>query len=807
MRSTGPIPASIMIVGEAPGAEEERLGEPFVGASGRLLTNLLHKAGLSRASCFVTNVCRHRPPDNDITLWTSDNKKPPDPTWLRLQDRWVHPHIQSGFDHLQEEIRHVQPRLIIALGNTTLWSLTSHSGISDWRGSRLSPSHLTASVVPTYHPAAVLRQSTLLPVLQMDLTRARLIYEGKQVPRNYQFQIAPSYLETIQRLDWLFHQAELASPTEPLRLAGDIETRQSHIACFGIAWSDTDAICIPILQADAANPFYWPLDQEAEITQRIQRLHQHPHIEWDGQNYLYDCQYYSRFGWGLPRRVFDTMIGHHSIYSTMRKGLAFLSSMYAHDHVFWKDESKNWDPKLGEKQLWTYNNKDACITWEVSREIKKERAKQGLTEHFAFQQRLFFPVLRMMDRGVRLDYPKRAAFRTQLMTAAMERQTKLEWLVGHPLNPKSSKQLLNFFYHDMRIPGVKKMGTNRLTSGSEALELITNREPLLLPVCQTIAELRSIGVFLSTFLEARPDTDGRMRSAFAIAGPTTYRFSSSENAFNSGLNFQNIPKSEKQKLSTAKNYIKLPNIRELFIPDPGYTYFDMDLDRADLQVVVWEAEDDELKLGLREGLDMHIFNAMSVYGLDLPIDELKESHPNYPEHKKRHAKVRNLAKAAVHATNYGVGDRKLAMTLGITVHEASRFRSRWFAARPGILKWHKRTEEQARKHGYIENKFGARFYVLGDFDLPEALAWTPQSTVAGVINRALVNIDEAEQAGQTAIQLQLQVHDSLAGQFPTETREQSLADLHRLSSITIPYNDPLVIPVGIGTSIDSWGAC
>jgi DNA polymerase I-like protein with 3'-5' exonuclease and polymerase domains/uracil-DNA glycosylase len=814
MRPTGPIPAAIMIVGEAPSREEDQHGVPFIGQSGRLLDDLLHKAGIMRTSCFATNVCRHLPPKNikgepDISLWMSDNKKSPDPSWVQLgiDGRWVHPHIRDGYEQLQREIAHVQPTIVLALGNTALWALTGYSGIQNWRGSRLSPSHLSCTVVPSLNPASVLRQMEQLPVLQMDLVRARLILEGKQTPRHYGFQVAPSYVETIERLDWLLRQADAHSSDSPLRLAGDIETRAAHIACWGVAWSETEAICVPILQANSGSPFYWTSEQEAEIVHRIWRLHQHSSIVWDGQNYLYDCQYYARFNWGIPKRVYDTMIGHHAIYSSMRKGLAFLSSMYAHDHVFWKDESKDWDPHLGEKQLWTYNCKDACITWEVGREIRAERVKVGLGDHADFQQRLFFPVLRMMQRGVRLDYPKRAKLRGELINAALERQTLLDWMVGHPLNPKSPKKLLEFFYNDMRVPGVKHIKTDKLTSDSAALEQITNREPLLLPVCQTIAELRSIGVFLSTFIEAQPDVDGRMRSSFAVAGPTTYRFASYENAFGSGLNFQNLPEKEKQKLTKARDYISLPNIRSLFLPDPGMTFFDMDLDRADLQVVVWEADDADLKLALREGLDMHIFNAMAVFGFDVPIDELKEVHPNYPEHKKRYGKQRQLAKAAVHATNYGVGDRKLAITLGITVMEASRFRTKWFAAHPGIGRWHKRTEEMARRLGYIENKFGARLYILGRFDLPEALGWTPQSTVAGVINRALVNIDEAQQRGETNIELLLQVHDSLAGQFPTVEKEQALATLRSLSRIVIPYDDPLIIPVGINTSTLSWGDC
>lgn len=434
--------------------------------------------------------------------------------------------------------------------------------------------------------------------------------------------------------------------------------------------------------------------------------------------------------------------------------------------------------------------------------------KYTSADHFDFQQSLFFPVLRMMNRGIRLDTTQRAALRKELLSAQLDRQQTLNYVVGHEINPQSPKQLLNFFYSDLGIPGIKALGTESLTTNSPAMALIAEREPLLKPLCQLIVELRSIGVFLSTFIDAQLDSDGRMRCSFSIAGPITYRFSSSENAFGSGMNLQNIPVAEKAKIKDA-NYIKLPNVRKLFIPDPGYTFFDMDLDRADLQVVIWEADDNDMKKALRLGLDMHCVNAVDVFSIKgIPVDELAESHPNYKEHRGKIGEARRgKTKAGVHATNYGIGDRKLAQTLGITVLEASRFRADWFAAHPGIRKWHLRVEQALATKGYIENKFGMRLYNFGRPNLPEFLGWIPQSTVAGVINRALVNIDEAEQRGGTNIQLLIQVHDSLAGQFPTAETEKSLADLRRLARIIVPYDDPLLIPVGIKVSKKSWGDC
>jgi len=432
----------------------------------------------------------------------------------------------------------------------------------------------------------------------------------------------------------------------------------------------------------------------------------------------------------------------------------------------------------------------------------------SLRDHFEFQQALFFPVLRMMNRGIRIDEKLKAELRTEIVKLAFERQEQLDYICGHSLNVRSPKQLISFFYTDLGIPGIKNLATDSLTTNSPTMALIAQREPALKPLCQLIVELRSLGVFKSTFIDAELDTDSRMRCSFGIAATETNRFNSRENAFGTGMNMMNIPSGEKEKIK-SETYVKLPNIRKLFIPDPGYTFFDMDLDRADLQVVVWEADDKPLKLALRSGIDTHCLNACDIFDIKgIPPDELTETHPNYKDRRGQIGESRRgKAKAGVHATNYGVGDRTLAMALGITVQEAAQFRRKWFAAHPGIQKWHTRTTEQVTKRGYIENRFGARFYRLGRFDLPEFLGWLPQSTVAGVINRALLNIDTEAQAGLTSIQLLLQVHDSLAGQFLSSKRDEEIAKLKALSQIVVPYEDPLIIPVSVKCSIQSWGDC
>jgi DNA polymerase-1 len=145
----------------------------------------------------------------------------------------------------------------------------------------------------------------------------------------------------------------------------------------------------------------------------------------------------------------------------------------------------------------------------------------------------------------------------------------------------------------------------------------------------------------------------------------------------------------------------------------------------------------------------------------------------------------------------------MAINCGLTVHQAERMQRRWFEIHPGIKEWHDRTLHQLETTRTVTNRFGFRRFYFDRVEglLPEALAWIPQSTVACVINigllRASLTIPE--------IQILLQVHDSLVFQLPESRRADLLPRMREALQVTVPYPDPLVIPVGLKVSRVSWG--
>jgi uracil-DNA glycosylase len=128
--------ADLMFVGEGPGAEEDRTGEPFVGRAGTLLTSLIEGIGLTRDDVYIANVVKCRPPGN----------RDPQPD-----------EIVACRPYLDRQLDLIGPRVVVTLGNfATKLLLDTKVGITKLRGERF-PYRDGATLIPVLHPSAVLR--------------------------------------------------------------------------------------------------------------------------------------------------------------------------------------------------------------------------------------------------------------------------------------------------------------------------------------------------------------------------------------------------------------------------------------------------------------------------------------------------------------------------------------------------------------------------------------------------------------------------------------------------------------------------
>lgn len=780
--ASGPKDAEIMLVGEAPGFEEEIAGVPFVGPSGKELKAQLKEAGIDMDACYVTNVCKFRPPENDMSEWLNDKKASLKKGFKLVNDRYAHPLVLDGLNELHEEIALVKPRVIIGFGNTPLWALTGNWGIGNWRGSELvykgersePPSSDTLQIpfVPTYHPAGILRnwanRHQVIHDLKMRVKRR--LESGFVVPQ-FKFNTAPTFLEVMEWIENVYREPE------SIDVAGDIETAGGTTLCIGLAKNATEAICIPF--RNAAGP-YWHPDDQREILNSLRKLGSRVH--WIGQNWNYDAQYLAEdFEW-TQLANFDTYIAQTVLFPGTERGLGYLASMYCDHYVFWKEDAKDWGKRVDFDSLFRYNCLDVCRDWEVAQKQRPMLYQAGLFKQFQERMDYSQSVLRMMQRGINRDQQRTEKMLGEVNEAIHTRELAINAIAGKPVNFDSPAQVSKLLYTQLGFPAIgKKTAKGAASTNDDALKKLMEKHPKAAEVCMPILEARSLRSLKSNFLEAETDPDGKFRSSFMATGTETFRLTSGGNAFHRGGPLQNVTDGKHTHSGRP-----LPNLRSCIVPDPGYTIINCDLERADLQVVAWEADDAQLKQMLREHVDIHTENAKDLWNVSQPTEQ-----------------QRHFGKTFVHLTDYGGKARTCAVKCNTTVHQADLLQRRWFQMHPGILDWHRRTNAALLATRTVRNQFGYRriYFDRVDSILPEALAWVPQSTVGILISLMQMAIEE--QVPHAPIILQ--VHDSVVGQYRTEHEAHILPAIKRASEIAVPYPDPLYIPLELATSTSSWG--
>ena len=148
--------AKIMFIGEAPGRSEDEQGRPFVGAAGKLLTEALQEAGLSREDVFITNIVKCRPPNNRVPAEEERSACRP---------------------YLERQIKLINPRIICILGRTAYESILEGSSITSNRGKLVR--HNNRFYFLTVHPAAVIYNPELKSLFKKDIIN--LVNELKKI--------------------------------------------------------------------------------------------------------------------------------------------------------------------------------------------------------------------------------------------------------------------------------------------------------------------------------------------------------------------------------------------------------------------------------------------------------------------------------------------------------------------------------------------------------------------------------------------------------------------------------------------------
>jgi len=155
-----------MFVGEGPGYHEDKLGRPFVGRAGSLLDRLLLQNKFRREDVFITNVVKHRPPDN----------RPP------MKDE-----VRACLPYILQQIKVINPKILVPLGRSAMEIFVKDKLISDVHGKAFRVGNRI--VFPLYHPAAALRSTSVLRILERDFRDLPKILRGDLLPAEIEIKV------------------------------------------------------------------------------------------------------------------------------------------------------------------------------------------------------------------------------------------------------------------------------------------------------------------------------------------------------------------------------------------------------------------------------------------------------------------------------------------------------------------------------------------------------------------------------------------------------------------------------------------
>jgi len=696
----GPAKAYAVIVGEGPGVEEAREGRPFVGPSGQLLDATLARVGVDRSELYITNI---------VKCWGT--KEGAIPYCKRT---------------LRREIASRGPKVIVPMGNVATDAILGPgAGIMARRGLSVYSETYSCWVIPTIHPAAILRRPETFPELLKDMRKALVYSKERELgPQPFEF--------TVVR--------DCTTAAEVFVLAGqqpwavfDLETSgfdrfQDDILCMTLCWESDHSY---VFTQEAMEGALGALEQV--MTQTSTR--------WIGHSGKFDCGFLdARYGF-KPNLSWDTLLASYALDERRGHDLKVICR-YELDAPDWEADIKRYlrKPKtdsyalIPKEVLYKYCAHDGVYTWRLFHILRERLATEPALSHLLSS--LLVPASNLLveveNRGLLVDTDYLEELKVSYKQDVESLRRELRELSGHPeLNPNSTKQMARILYDELHLPMLAGRSTK-----AEVLEQIAHLHPIALK----LRDYRHEAKMYSTYVlaaEAKLGVDRRAHTSFLLHGTVTGRLSSRD------PNLHNQPRGSK--------------IRNLYIASPGYTLLYPDYSQMELRILAVLAKDEYMQRCYREGRDLHADTVRLFFGEDAdPHDE----------------EIRMIAKNLNFGVNYGRTAQGLATDpdLNVTLREAKRYIAQIFQQRPGVAAFAKECVRQAHEDGVLETTFGRRrrFPLITGANAAEtgrqARNFPISSTATDCKLTAMLRLREAL---PPEAYLLLEVHDSILLECPT----------------------------------------
>lgn len=708
----GPTDASVIIVGEAPGANEESQGLPFVGESGRLLDAALQQSG--NPTIFKTNVVACRPPGNR------------EPTELE---------IQCCRPRLLEEIRACTSNRILALGNTAHGAFNAPSGEKGAvfvRGSRV--------VMPAWHPAYILRapDDATEFLAQVDsAVRGPMIADAIKFPEVV-------WAEDLNHLALLLNECP-----DNAWVAFDIETDQ-------VRWyPTTDKGPDQILMAQ----FTWTPDRAVIVsdellydTDRIalQGILQpfFDRVQVVGHNIKFDAVFMQAHLGIKIKQGFDTMLAHYALNENLPHGLKPIARLefgipdYEEETIGPYLNSRNDRySKVPAPILAKYGGMDVVITLLLRERYEERLRAEGLYD-WPFKNILMRAANSLAQvelRGFKIDVPQLDVIAAALDVEIQNLTSQIREIANDPgLNPNATAQMATLFYDKLHLPIPRGRKIKPRSVGKEARAKLMGKHPVvaIFGDYKRITKMRSSYV---TNLLSYVDTEGRVHANFKIPGTEVGRISVADPAL------QTIPR--------ADDYYGAL-IRSSFVPKEGHVLLIADYSQAELRVFADQSKEPFLIRVYNEDRDLHSEVAIAMFGV------------GYTKAQRVQCKMFNFSYL------YGGTEHSFAQDAGLNIQIARDFVANYNKMMPVGLAYKQSQLKTLMADGFVSSRFGRRRhfpFVVSENQDEARKACVHMPIAASASDLTLMS---ACQLGDEGILVVLTVHDSVVAECPIEDVER-----------------------------------
>jgi len=813
IKGSGPCPAKIMIVGDTVTEADDRHGLNFSGPLGNTLDSVLGDVGLRREDVYITNATKCFTHKSDIKPSQKE--------------------LKCCKCFLDDEIKAVNPNVIIALGATAMKVLIKQDKITKLKNQVYISEEYGVKVVPTYHPNFINRNPHEYVNVYNGFKLAVAEASAKEVQQKKKITGQYLVVDTEENIDKVLTKLESLD-----HFVIDLETTSlnclvAKIICVSLSWKIGSGVVIP-----------WECLKNG-LLERFKKILVSDKLKI-GQNIKYDIEVFLGNKIPIKGPFYDIMLAHGLLDENSRHGLDDMVLRYTDMGDYWTVIEKERERVAKEKKipkedvsydmiprtvLLPYAAKDGDATYRLYNIFDKNLERVNLKDFYVKHPLEFMPVIIQMEfRGVKIDRERLA----QLIETQKEKIVEAERILyedpavknyegkrmlsqiaklrskyeesksiksrypnGYEeytqtalkekdwkFNFKSTKQLRELFFTHMGLASVKETDKGADSTDVEVMEYLAG---LGVVIAKKLVEFRKLSKALSTYMEPiyeKSALDGRIHTSYNQTVAVSGRLSSS------GPNLQNIPRDALE-------------FKDCFIADPGFLFVKSDLAQAEFRCWATYADDEDMiadikAVDLKLKPDIHKQSASDVY--NIPVDQVTKEQ-------------RNVAKAVTFGLMYGRGSKAVADQFGISVEQANAVKESFLSRYPKATAWLDSIVREARAYKCVKSFFG-RIRHLPNIDNPDkyiraeaerqAMNSPIQAQAADMNNAYLVNILKRARAAKIQCFPALTIHDDNTLICKKEQIKDLICIMKDVVANTFPeFKCPMMLEIKVGERLGS----